>query len=69
MHLYLRGFYLEFWELERHDGEIRIKRIRGVDGAVVSYPGAEGDEGRAKRCISARSKLAAFLRTEVHRGG
>ena len=26
----------------RHDGEIRIKRTKGVDGADVSYPGADG---------------------------
>ena len=29
----------------------------------------EGDEGRAKRRISARSESAAFLRAEVRRGG
>ena len=29
--------YLEFWE---DDGEILIKRIEGVDSAVVSYPGS-----------------------------
>ena len=33
-----------FRALGRHDGEIRIKRNRGVDGAVVSYPGADGGE-------------------------
>jgi len=33
--------FLEFWE---DDGEIRIKKSKGVDGAVVSYPGADGGE-------------------------
>ena len=38
-HPYFRDI-LEFWE---ENGEIRIKRTRGVDGTKVSYPGA--DEG------------------------
>jgi len=33
--------FLEFWE---DDGEICIKKTKGVDGAVVSYPGADGGE-------------------------
>ncbi len=44
-HLHFCDFVLEFWE---DDGEIRIKRIRGVDGAVVSYPGADGGEVASK---------------------
>jgi len=31
----------EFWE---NDGENHIKRTKGVDGADVSYPGADGGE-------------------------
>ena len=34
--------FLEFWELGRYDEKIRNKRIKGVDGADVSYPGADG---------------------------
>ena len=37
----------EFWE---DDGEIRIKKTKGVDGTEVSYPGAdEGEVGGSSR--------------------
>ena len=29
---------IEFWESRLHDGEIRVKRTKGVDGVDVSFP-------------------------------
>ncbi len=37
-HPYFNDLINEFWELGRHEKGIRIKRSRGVDGVVVSYP-------------------------------
>ena len=40
LHLY----FCVFFEFREDDGEIRFNRTRGVDGTVVSYPGADGGE-------------------------